>query len=148
MAHLHQAVDLGAALDARLAHRGAVHRGQALDLHIVFNHGHARLYDFEVRAVGALGEAVTVPSHHYAILQDHAVADPAELPYRRTRVSQKIVADFGAFIDHHVRMQYRVAPQLHAFPDHRERPDRAILPDHRARDRKSTRLNSSHLGIS
>ena len=103
VAHLHQAVDLGAALHARFAHRGAIHRGEALHLHIVLDHGDAGLHDLEVGAVGALGETESVAAHHHAVLQDHAVADAAELAHRGVRMRQEIVADLGAFIDHHVR---------------------------------------------
>ena len=109
VADLHQAVDFGAALDAGFAHRGAVHRGEALDLHVVFDHGDAALHDLEMAAVGALGEAEAVAAHHHAILQSHPIADAAKFAHRGMRVRQKIVADLRAFVDHDMGMNHRVA---------------------------------------
>ena len=134
MPHLHQAVDLGAAFDARLAHRGAVHRRQALHFHIVFDHRHARLHNLTVRAVLPLGEAEAIAPHHHAVLQDHPISDAAEFAHGGVRERQEIVADLRAFVNNHVRVQHCVASQAHALSHHRERADGAVLA-HRRRGR-------------
>src|ERR1035438_1625844 len=92
-------VDFRAPFDARLAHRGAVDRGQRLNLHIVLENGHAGLHNLALRAVGAFGEAEAVAAHHHAVLQRHAMADAAEFAHRGMRMRQEIVADLRPFID-------------------------------------------------
>jgi hypothetical protein len=90
---LHQAVDLGAALHAGLAHRGAIHRSQALNLHIVFNHRDARLNDLVMRSVGAFGKAEAVAAYHCTVLQNHAVAYAAKLADHGMGMKRHVVAD-------------------------------------------------------
>ncbi len=67
VADLHQAVDLCASLHACLAHGRPVDRSEALDLHVIFDDRHAGLYDFFVRAVGALRKSEAVSANHDAI---------------------------------------------------------------------------------
>ena len=131
VADLHQAVDLRAALHARFAHGGAVHRGERLDLDVVLDHRHAGLHDLEVRAVARFGEAEAVAAHHDAVLQDHAVADAAEFAHHGVRVGAEIVADLRAFVDHHVRMQHGVAADGDVFADHGEGADGGAFADPR-----------------
>src|SRR5262249_42292208 len=129
MPNLYQAVDLGAALDARLAHGGAVDSGERLYLHIILDDGHAGLDDLVMRAVGALGEAEAVAADDGAILQDHAMADAAELANHGMGMRQKVVADLSAFVNYGVRVQHGVISENYALTDHRERSDGSVLPD-------------------
>jgi hypothetical protein len=66
----------------------AIHRSQALDFHIVFDHGHAGLHDLVMRSIGAFGEAESVAADHHAVLQDHAIADAAKFAHRGVRMRQ------------------------------------------------------------
>jgi len=50
-----------------------VHRGERLNLDVVFDDRHAGLRDLVVRAVGAVSEAVTVAADHHAVAQHHAI---------------------------------------------------------------------------
>src|SRR5580698_7716847 len=118
MAHLHQAVDLRATLHARLSGRGAIHRGEALNLHVVFNRRHARLDNLVMRAILALGEAEAVATHDHTILQNNTVSDAAELAHHGVRMRQKIVADLRPLVDRRVWMQYGIAPHVHALADY------------------------------
>ena len=142
MAHLYQAVELGAALHACLAHRGAIHIAEALDLHIVLDGRKAGLHDLVVRAVGPLGESEAVAPHHRAVLQNHAVADAAELAHYRVRVGQEVVADLGALVNDNVRMNDRVAPNAHALAHHCEWSHVRVRPDFGRRCDGSHRVNA------
>ena len=93
VADLHQTVDLGPAFDTGLAHGGAVHRGEALDLHVVLDHGAAGLHNFVVRVIGTLRETKTVAADDHAVLEDHAVAQPAEFTDHRVGVERYAVPD-------------------------------------------------------
>jgi len=126
---LHQAIDLGAAADARLADRGAIDRGEGLNLDVVFDDGDAALDDFLVGAVRAFGKAEAIAPNHDAVLERYAMADATEFANDRMRVRQKIVADMRVVIDHHVRMQNGVFPDHHVFANHGEGADGGVLAD-------------------
>ena len=137
VAHLHQAVDLGAAPHARLAERGAVDRSEALDLDIVLHDRHARLHDLVMRPVGALRKPEAIAAHHHAVLQNHAIADPAILAHRGMRVRRESFADPRAFINHDMRMQHGIAPDLDVLAHRDECADRRAFADpRRFRDRR------------
>src|ERR1700722_15038106 len=93
MAPLPQAVDLGPALDARLAHGRPVHRGERLNLDIVLNHRHAGLDNLEVRSRARFRETESVAAYHHPVLQDHSIPDPAEFADDGVRVGAEIVTD-------------------------------------------------------
>ena len=129
MPDLDKAVDFGAALHARFSDRRPVDGCEALNLHVVLDDGHAGLDDLEVRPVRSLGEAVTVSADHDAVLQDHAVPDPAELAHRRMGVGVEIVADLCALINNDVRMQDGVAAdRTSRSPTHANGPMDAFSP--------------------
>src|SRR5205085_249537 len=109
MSHLHQAIDLGAPLDARFSHRRAIDGSERLYLHVIFNHRHARLYDLEVRSFGSLGESKAIASHHHSVLQDHAIAHAAVFAHHGMRMSTKIVADLRALVDHRMRVENSIS---------------------------------------
>ena len=143
VADLHQAVDLRAALHARFAHGGAVDRGQALDLDIVFDHRDAGLHDFVVRAVGALGESEAIAADDHAVLQNHAMADAAELAHHGMGMRQEIVADLRAFVDHDVRMQHGVRGRSTTFsPTATKAPMDAPSPIRRRCGNRRRRVNA------
>src|SRR5262249_35753609 len=73
--HLHQGIDLGAALDTRLPHGCPIHGGEGLNFNVVLDHGDAGLHDLELGAVGAFGEAETVAADDYRVLENHPIAD-------------------------------------------------------------------------
>ena len=87
-----------------------------------------RLHDLVVRPVGTLGEAESVAADHHAVLQDHAIADAAELAHDGVRVRVEIVADLRALIDHDVRMQHGVASDSDSRPTHAKGPIDAFSP--------------------
>src|ERR1035438_8942911 len=99
--YLHQAVDFGPALHARLSHRGAIDGGKRLDLNVILNHCDAGLHDLEVRALSRFGESVAIATDYNPILQNHAMADAAEFADHGLRVSIEIVADLGALVNNH-----------------------------------------------
>ncbi len=74
---LHEVVDLGAGLDARLADRRTIDGRVRAELHIVFDDDGRDLRNLLVRAVAAADEAVAVAADDDAVLQDDAVADRA-----------------------------------------------------------------------
>ena len=116
-------------LHARLADGGAVDRGEALHLDVVFDDGHAGLHDLEVRCRRRVWRSRSRRRRRRRRSAGHAIADAAELAHRGVRVRQEIVADLGAFVDHDMRMQDRVAADAHALADHGKRADRAVLAD-------------------
>src|SRR5262249_42627376 len=124
---LYQAIDLGAAFDARLAYGCAVDGGERLNLDVVFDHRDAALDDLFVRSIGALGESESVPPDDGAVLQRHTMTDAAEFANYSVRVREEIVADLGALINHGMRMQHCVAADGDSLADHRERADRGVL---------------------
>ncbi len=87
-------------------------------------------------AVGALGEAETVAAHDDAILQRHAVSDLTILADHGVGMRVKIVANPGSRVNHHVRMQHRVAADHSAVPHHGKRSNGGVVADAgRGRDR-------------
>ena len=105
MADLHEAVDLGAALDARFAHGCTVDRGEALDFDIVLDHRRAGLDDFIVRAVGSFSETEAVAADYGAVLQNDTMADVAIFTDDGVGVGEEIIADLRALVNHHVGME-------------------------------------------
>ncbi len=99
MTDLHETVDLRSALNTRLAEGGAVHRGQCLNFHIVFDHRNARLRDLVMRALLIFGEAEAIAANNYAVMQ------VTRLPmrvYSRTdtwAVRREVIANSAAFVD-------------------------------------------------
>src|SRR5665213_1710324 len=131
MADLHQAVDLRAPPHAGFAHRGAVHRSKALNLHIVLDDRDAGLHNLIVSAIGALRKTEAVATHDYTILQNHAIADSAKLTHRRIRMGREVIADFRAFVNHRMRVQNGSPSDRGILPDSHKRPDRSTLADAR-----------------
>src|SRR6266849_249435 len=96
-----------------------------------FAHSHAVVREFcrighrvilqNGAGIGALGEAEAVAADDRSVLQNHAMADAADLANDGMGVRQKIVADPGAFIDDGVGMQHGVIPKRHPFAHHGER---------------------------
>ena len=72
---LHQVVDLGAGLDARLADRRTIDGGVRAELDVVLDDDGGDLRNLLVRAVAPADEAVAVAADDDAVLQDDAVAD-------------------------------------------------------------------------
>ena len=114
MSNLHEVVDLCAARNACFSDAGAIHAGVCLNLDVVFNHCWTGLHNLVPAACIVFRKAEAVAAHDHAILQDYIVADPAELPHGRVRVRQEIVPDLRAFVDHDVRVQYRISQQWKA----------------------------------
>src|ERR1043166_4307061 len=129
--HLHEAVYLGAAAHARLAHRGPVDRRERLDFHVVLNHGDAALNNLAMRAIRALGEAESVAADDHAVLQRHTMPDAAVLAHHRMRVSVEMIADLRSLINHDMWMQHRIRADRHVLADHGERSDGGVAADSR-----------------
>src|SRR5712691_7627215 len=105
MSDQHEIINLGAAADARLTHRGTVHARVGLDFNVVFNHRDARLPHFVPAAVGLLGEPKAVAAHNSAVLQGHAMAHFTTLAHHRVRVGEEVVTDARLAIDDHKAVQ-------------------------------------------
>src|SRR5262249_1953269 len=100
--------------------------------------------DFELCSVGTLGESESVTADHHSVLQDHPIADAAELADGSMGVRQEVVADLRPFVYHDVRMQHRVPPQPNALTHDGERSDRAVLADGRGTRDGSQRMDARH----
>src|SRR5260370_8423666 len=90
MAYLHEAVDLGAALNASFADGRAIDAGERLHLDIVLDDRDAGLHDLVMRTIGALGEAETVATDDGAVLQDNPAADPPKSPHHDVQEANEI----------------------------------------------------------
>ena len=108
---------------------GAIDIGQRLNLDIVLENGWTRLRNLVVRPVGALRETETVTADHDPVLEDDPIADLAMLAHSDVRVSEEIVSDCDAFVDHHVWDEARRYGQCR----------RAAQPPRTRRSRRSRR---------
>lgn len=81
VSNLHEVVDFYAAADACLADRCPIDRAAGLNLDIVFDHGGTCLAHFVPPAISLTRVTEPVAAYHYAILQNHAIADSAVLAY-------------------------------------------------------------------
>ena len=116
MGDLHQVVYLGAAADAGSLERCAVDGAVGADLHVVFDHHDADLRDLVVRgSVRRVAEAVR--ADHGAVVDGHAVADPASLPDAHVGVQRHVVADHHAGVEHDPRVQDDPVAQGHPGSD-------------------------------
>src|SRR5580704_17520462 len=89
-----------------------------------------------MRPIGALGEAEAVAAHHHSDLQNHAAPDAAIFAYHGVRMSQKIVANAGAFINHHVSPEHGVRSDDDAVFNGHKWTNRSVFTDlSRSRDR-------------
>ena len=100
-----------------------------MELDVILNHRDAGLHDFEMAAIGLLGESEAIAAYNDSVLKCDAVADTAVFANRHMRVRQKIVTDFDAVVNHHVGMQNRVAPDGHVLPDYAIRANAARVAD-------------------
>src|SRR2546425_4964737 len=129
MSDQHEIIDLGAAPDARLTHRGTVHARVGLDFDVVFNDCDSRLLHFVPAAVGLLGEPEAVAAHDSAVLQGHAMAHFTTLAHHCVRVGEEVVTDARVAIDDHKAMQHSVLPDLHALVHEAVRSNVCPRPD-------------------
>src|SRR5207244_13145954 len=108
MSDLDQIVDLGSARDVGFANTGAVDAGICLNLHIIFNHRRPRLDNFVPAAGIILGETKTIAADDHAVLQNHVIANAAMFSHNSVRMSEEVIADARATIDHDVFQPYFV----------------------------------------
>src|SRR6478672_4660956 len=99
MAYLNQVVDLGAAFDAGLTHRGAVDRGVRSDLNVILNYNLPGLWDLEPLLLGRTGVAKAVGSYCRVVMDDAAGPDLAVLADRHAGVNGSVLADNDPFVD-------------------------------------------------
>ena len=142
VADLAEAVDFGAALHARFAERAAIHRGQRLDLNIVFYDGNGRLRDLELRAFVRLRETKAVATNGHAIVERDAMAYAAEFAHRHMGVSREIVADAAALINHGMRMQRNIRTDGRMFSYYGKRADGRVRANDRALGNERQRMDS------
>ncbi len=129
MSDQHEIIDLGAAPDARLTHRGTVHARVGLDFDVVFNDCDSRLLHFVPAAVGLLGEPEAVAAHDSAVLQGRAMAHFTTLAHHCVRVGEEVVTDARVAIDDHKAVQHSVLPDLHALVHEAVRSNVCPRPD-------------------
>ncbi len=130
MAHLHQAVDLGSPLHASFADGRTVDGGQCLDLDVIL--------DDRWRRIGRFCNAFRPRVWRIRSRRRRSrrrFADVTRWPMRQNSrtdacaMSQEIVADLGAFVDHYMRMQNGVAADPDVLADIGKGSDRGILAD-------------------
>src|SRR5437870_13224463 len=114
MSDQHEIIDLGAAPDARLTHRGTVHARVGLDFDAVFNDCDSRLLHFVPAAGGLLGELEAVAAHDSAVLQGRAMAHVTTLAHHCVRVGEAVVTDGRVAIGDHKAVQHSLWPGVHA----------------------------------
>src|SRR5207247_8652245 len=102
MYDLDQIIDLGSARDMGFANTGAVNASVGLNFHIIFNHRRPGLDNFVPAAGVILGKAKTIAANDYAILQNDFITNAAMFAHDGVRVSEKVVANARATIDHDV----------------------------------------------
>lgn len=130
VAHLHQAIDFSASLHNCFADTGPIDAGEALNFDIIFDHGDAGLDDFEMGVVGAFGETEAIAADDDAVLKNYTVTDAAKFAYHGVGVGEKIIADLGAFINDHVRMEHGIFAEADALADDSEGADGAVFADY------------------
>src|SRR5437870_4919330 len=142
MSDLDQIIDLGSARDMGFANTGAVNASVGLNFHVIFNHCRPGLDNFVPAAGIILGETKTIAADDYSILQDHVIADAAMLAHDGVRVSEKVIADACATIDHDVCQQYCVLADVDIFVHYRIGTDVCAFADFGGRMNRSPRMHS------
>ena len=123
MSDLNQVVDLRPAGYTRLAYAGSIDAGVSLYFDIVCQNGRAGLHDLLPALVLIFGKAETVRANNDSVLQYHPVADAAVFSYDDMRVGEKLIANFGSAIHHHVWQEHGVVANLYVGIDHDIRTD-------------------------
>src|SRR5579883_2052102 len=80
-------------------------------------------------AAACFGEAVAVAADDHAVLQDDAIADPAEFADYGVRVRAKIVADVDTLVNHNLGMEYGVFSDGDPVADNGVRTDGCAFAD-------------------
>src|SRR6516162_3562803 len=104
MSHLHEAIDFRAAFYSCFAHGGAIDAGETLNLDVILDHRDAGLHNLELRAIGSLGETEAIAADDHAVLENDAVADPAEFTDHGVGVGQKVISNLHTIVENHVGM--------------------------------------------
>ena len=117
MPHEHQVIDFHATRNQGLSQRCAVDARIRLDLHIVFEHGDARLQDLVPPLVRLPREAEPVSADHHAVLQDYPVPDAAPFPNHRVRMREEVVSDAHVAINAHKAVQHGISSDVGVFVD-------------------------------
>ena len=128
--------------------RRAIDGRQRLNLHVVFDHGHAGLDDLVLRAVVRFGESESIAAHNDTVLQGDPIADLCEFANRDMGMSGKVVANAAALIDDHVRMNNRIGADRRIRPHDNIGADGAPWPIRADSDRpqRSGEFPASGLG--
>ena len=126
---LHEVVDLGARLDARLPDGRPIDGRVRAKLHVVFEDDGGDLRDLFVGPVAAAHEAVAVAADHHTVLQDDAIAEGHAFANRDVRVDDAVRADARTGADRHVGVDDRSIANCGALADRHKRRDRHVCPE-------------------
>jgi len=105
MADLNQVVQFCAAPDDGIADRGPVYGCVGPDLHVILDDDPAGLADFIKSAVPGRCEAKPVTADNRAILNDHAVSDPAAFAHDHVGVKHHFIPETNARIQNDMRIK-------------------------------------------
>ena len=117
MPDLNQIVDFRAASNAGFTHAGPINARVRLDFDFVFNHGRTGLHNFVPLARVVSCEAKSIRADYGAILQDDVISNHAVLAHHSMGVSEEVIANPSAGIDHNMRQQRAMIPDLNIMLD-------------------------------
>jgi hypothetical protein len=139
---LHQIVDLGAALDPRLANGWPIDGGVRANLHVVFDHDDRVLGNLDVLTGRRRHESEAVAADHRAILDDDPMSEDGALADRHSRVQHAVIADLHAWPNDDVRVDHGPGPDVRTGPDYRQRTDADVSGDDGGRIDDRTRMRA------
>ncbi len=125
--YLYEVVDLGAAANACLADGCAIDGRVGADFDVVFEDDNTGLHDLVVAAVVFFRISVAIGADLGSVLEDHVVADAAELADGHVSVGLEVIADARATVDMDEGINRAVLSDLHVVFDDDERADRCAL---------------------